>query len=89
MSLQDLTKHLFDQIDRIRNAEGEAMAQEIERSKAVADIGKTIISAASVQLDAMKLAAEHCGMTNDRGVVELVGIESSAPKALRGVRHGS
>lgn len=84
--LNDLTKHLFAQLDRLQNSEGDFLAAEIERSKAVSDVAKTIISAADVHLGALKLAAEYNGVKT-KDVERLIGSDESTeadrPRMIR------
>lgn len=62
--LTDLNNHLFAQLERLNSEElqGDALSTEIERSKAVTDVAKHIVSNAALQLDALKLKAEHHGL---------------------------
>lgn len=54
--LIDLNNHLFEQLERLNDEEliDEALDKEIKRSKAVVSISKTIISNASLVLEAKK-----------------------------------
>lgn len=54
--LTDLNDHLFAQLERLNNEDmpEEKMAMEIERSKAVGNIAKNIISNGKLLLDAKK-----------------------------------
>lgn len=65
--LTDLNDHLFAQLERLSDEDlsDEQLEKEIERSKAVTDISKSIISNASLRLDAMKLKADHMGLNKD------------------------
>jgi hypothetical protein len=58
MSLDKLNSALFDQLDRLNNAEGEKLDTEIERSKAMTGIAKNITESARTQLSAIALAKE-------------------------------
>lgn len=62
--LYDLNNHLFEQLESLNDEDikGDALNEEIERSKAITDISKTIISNATLQLSAIKLKAEHKGL---------------------------
>jgi hypothetical protein len=62
--LTDLNDHLFAQLERLNDESinGEKLEQEIERSKAITDVAKSVVSNASLQLDALKLKAEYKGL---------------------------
>lgn len=62
--LIDLNNHLFAQLERLSDEEtqGDGLKEEIERSKAVAVIVKTIVDNARLALDATKAM-------NDRSIV--------------------
>jgi len=53
-TLQELAARLFEQMDAITNAdlEGEKLREEIQRTKMVVDIGKTIVATADVMVRA-------------------------------------
>lgn len=59
--LTDLNNHLFEQLERLNDEEltDEKLSQEIERSKAVANIATKIIDNASLGLQAEKLRVEY------------------------------
>ena len=58
--LLDLNNHLFAQLERLSEEEttGEKLAEEIERSRAVAHVAAHIISNARLVLDAEKALGE-------------------------------
>lgn len=58
--LSDLNNHLFAQLETLRDddTKGEILKQEIERSKAVANISKNIIENAKLVLQAAEFVAE-------------------------------
>lgn len=56
-TLGDLNGYLFEQMERLNNPEltGEELKVEFERSKAITELGKTIVSNANVVLSAQKM----------------------------------
>ncbi|MET4696974.1 hypothetical protein [Endozoicomonas lisbonensis] len=65
-TLADLNNHLFAQLERLsdESVKADALKEEIERSKAVTAISKEIVSNASLQFNALKLKAEHKGLSS-------------------------
>ena len=59
-SLVDLNNYLFEQLERLHD-DSLDMSKEIERSKAVADVAKTIIANGRLLLDAQKHVDEYTG----------------------------
>lgn len=57
----DLNNHLFEQLERLNDEElkGEDLKEEIERSKAIADISKQIIENNQLVLESQKFIAKH------------------------------
>lgn len=61
--LIDLNNHLFAQLERLgdEDLKGDDLKQEIERGKAVANVGRQVIDNARLALDAHKLEREYGG----------------------------
>lgn len=59
--LIDLNDHMFAQLERLGDEElsGDALKQEIERGKAMANIGRQVIDNARLALDAHRLNLEY------------------------------
>lgn len=59
-TMNDLNDHLFLALERLNdeNLSGEELQQEIERSKAISEVGKTVIDNAKTVLSAMKFNDE-------------------------------
>lgn len=53
-TLSDLNNHLFEQLERLNDADEDSLSEEIERSKAVSSIAKNIIDNGKLVLDAEK-----------------------------------
>lgn len=73
--LIDLNNHLFEQLERLNDEDltGEELEKEIERSKAVTQIGRVIVDNARLALDAQEMKAKY----NYEDAIEL-------PKMLEG-----
>ena len=58
--LIDLNNHMFMQLERLNDEElsGDNLKQEIERSKAMANVARQVIDNASLALDAHKAMSE-------------------------------
>jgi hypothetical protein len=52
--IEDLRNHLFASIERLSEAEPEELQKELERSKAIAEVGKVIVDSAKVEVDFVK-----------------------------------
>lgn len=64
--LTDLNNHLFEQLERLNDAESqEELETEITRAKAVASIASNIISNGNLMLDTMKFIDDR-GYNMDR-----------------------
>lgn len=69
--LTDLNNHLFAQLERLNDEslEGEKLAEEIERSKAVTGVSKEVVANARLVLDAEKHKREY-GLTEGHKLLE-------------------
>lgn len=65
-TLGDLNNHLFAQLERLSDEDikGDAMKDEILRTKAITDIAKNIVDNAKTVLDAEKFKAETLGRSS-------------------------
>lgn len=72
--LIDLNNHLFAQMERLSEEEtvGEKLREEIERSRALANVARNIIENARLALDAQKLLDDSMRI---RRLPEMLGIE--------------
>lgn len=61
--LIDLNDHMFAQLERLSDEElkGDALKQEIDRSKAIAMVGRQVIDNARLALDAYQVKADLRG----------------------------
>lgn len=61
--LTDLNDHLFAQLERFsdENLSAEEIEKEVKRAHAVVSVADCIVSNATVQLNAVRLAADHGG----------------------------
>lgn len=62
-TLKDLNKHLFDQLDRLANADSKTLEAEIKRANSMSQIGVGIIDSHKTQLEAVKLVAQYKGLS--------------------------
>jgi len=64
--LTDLNDHLFAQLERLsdENLAGDALKEEIARSRAVADMAQRITENARLHLDAVQLAVDYPSMAS-------------------------
>lgn len=53
--IEDLRNHMFEALEKLRDAESpEEVQKELERSRAIAEVGKVIIDSAKVEVDFVK-----------------------------------
>lgn len=66
-NLTDLNNHLFEQIERLNDEElqGEALKEEIRRSKAIEDVAKQIINNGRLVLDSQKFVDGRISADNN------------------------
>lgn len=78
--LSDLNDHLFAQLERLGEEKltPEELEKEIERSKAITDVSKSIVGNAAMQLSALKLKAEYMGLKATDVPANLIGHEALA-----------
>lgn len=77
-TFDDLNNALFAQMERLANAEGDALESEIERSRAVSQLAGNIIGNANTAISLMKMQAQE-GM-------DAAGMIATRPKMLGGVK---
>lgn len=60
-TLADLNNHLFEQLERLNDEDltGEELEREIQRSRSITAVAKTIIDNGSLALEAKKHADEY------------------------------
>ena len=60
-TLGDVNNHLFMQLERLNDEDlkGDKLTEEIERSKAITNVAKEIISNANIVLQARKYTTEY------------------------------
>lgn len=59
--LVDLNNHLFEQLERLNDEDlnGEELDKELERTKAITNIGRVIVDNARLALEAAKFKADY------------------------------
>lgn len=60
-TFDDLSNHLFEQLERLNDASEEELEREINRAKAVAGIADKIIDLGNMAIDAEKVKLEYGG----------------------------
>lgn len=65
--LTDLNNHLFEQLERLNDDElkGEALKEEITRSKSIEDVAKQIINNGRLVLDSQKFIDDRLNVDKD------------------------
>lgn len=65
--LTDLNNHLFEQLERLNDDElkGEALKEEITRSKTIEDVAKQIINNGRLVLDSQKFIDDRLNADRD------------------------
>ena len=59
--IEDLRNHLFAQLERLGDAEiteGDGLSREIGRARAIADVAKTLVDSARVEVEYAKVRAD-------------------------------
>ena len=66
--LGDLNNILFQQLNRLndQNLKGDALKEELDRSKAINDVSRQVIEAHNTHLEAVKLIATYKGLGNQQ-----------------------
>lgn len=70
--LSDLNNHLFAQLERLgdESLTKDELDMEIQRSKAIAEVSKQVVSNASLALDAQKFKTEYANRVNIPEMIE-------------------
>lgn len=58
-TFDDLSNHLFEQLERLNDADEAALEQEIDRAKAVATIADKIIDLGNIAISAERVKMEY------------------------------
>ena len=74
--LTDLNNYLFEQIEKLNDDDltKEQLQQQIIKAETISRISKTIIETASLQLNAIKIAAEN-GVVKPQSFQLLLGVK--------------
>jgi hypothetical protein len=72
--LKDLNDHLFMALERLNDEDltGDALQEEIQRSRAISGVAKEVVANASLVLEGAKFAKEH------GAAPEFLGIEDKS-----------
>ena len=76
--LTDLNNHLFEALERLNDDElmaGENGSKEIQRAKAIATIGQTIINNANTMLESVKVLDDYGYKGSSGKIPKLLGYE--------------
>ena len=87
-TLTDLNQHLFTALERLNSQDisnPEAVAAEIKRAGAVANLAGQIIDVGRLALEATKIRDQ---VGQDARLPEVLGLDQSKPKALNGQTGG-
>ncbi len=83
-NLGDLNRHLFEQLGRLndKNLKGDALKEEMDRSKAMTDVSKQIIDSHNTHLEAVKLIATYKGLGDQKPAelsssLEMKGVQAN------------
>ena len=73
--LVDLNNHLFAQLERLgdEGLKGDALEEEVGRSKAISQISKDVVSNASLALKAEQFKAEY-GFNQDKAMPKMLEV---------------
>lgn len=62
-TLKDLNTHLFNQLDRLAQADKDSLETEVKRAETIQTISAEIIKAHNTQLEAVRLVAQYKGLS--------------------------
>lgn len=65
-TLKDLSKHLFDQLDRLAKADKDTLDSEVKRAQTMSQVSEQIVDAHKTQLEAVKLVAQYKGLNTNQ-----------------------
>lgn len=80
---EDMRNHLFEQLERLRDADSSEIENELKRAREVSNVSGRLIESAKVEVDFLKAA----GDLQESGEMKVVGsgfipIEPRQPKPL-------
>jgi hypothetical protein len=78
--IQDLRDHLFEELERLRDAKPEEIKGEIERAKAFTGVSNAIIATAKVEIDMVKAVSG----TPETDFIRIAPESRDLPKRLFG-----